>query len=114
MGIKKSSLEIRQQKLLEKWYKKHPKKKKKNKKIVRKKHYKTKEEYYKELHDKRWYIKRKHIMELDDFKCRECGSTENLVVHHKDYLDNKKAWEYPDDMLITLCEDCHSKLHGYA
>ncbi len=30
-----------------------------------------------------------------------------MEVHHLDYIDGTMAWEYPDDMLITLCEKCH-------
>lgn len=35
----------------------------------------------------------------------------NLHVHHKYYQSNLKAWEYPDESLITLCWDCHEELH---
>lgn len=35
-----------------------------------------------------------------------------LHVHHKYYVINKLAWNYPDDALITLCKDCHQKLHN--
>ena len=34
-----------------------------------------------------------------------------LQVHHKHYMMDKKAWEYEDEDLVTLCQDCHSKLH---
>lgn len=34
-----------------------------------------------------------------------------LNIHHKYYVSNKKAWEYPNDALITLCESCHQKIH---
>lgn len=34
-----------------------------------------------------------------------------LNVHHKVYRENKKAWEYPDNDLITLCWSCHEQLH---
>jgi len=32
-------------------------------------------------------------------------------VHHKFYVLNRNAWEYEDDDLITLCPDCHKKVH---
>ena len=32
-----------------------------------------------------------------------------LQVHHLDYFSNKDPWNYPDDMLITLCSVCHKK-----
>lgn len=34
-----------------------------------------------------------------------------LHVHHKYYILGRKPWEYPNDALITLCSDCHEKLH---
>lgn len=34
-----------------------------------------------------------------------------LNVHHKYYISGKSPWEYDDDALITLCEDCHRKTH---
>lgn len=34
-----------------------------------------------------------------------------LNVHHNYYTRGKKPWEYPDDALVTLCEDCHKKRH---
>ena len=35
----------------------------------------------------------------------------NLNVHHKYYLFSAKAWQYPDDALVTLCEHCHMLVH---
>lgn len=34
-----------------------------------------------------------------------------LNVHHKFYELGKNAWEYADDALITLCDECHHKMH---
>jgi len=47
-------------------------------------------------------------MERDGFICQSCGDeTNTLNVHHKYYIKDKKPWEYPDNLLITLCEICH-------
>ncbi|MDX1830140.1 MAG: hypothetical protein R3342_11400 [Lutibacter sp.] len=35
----------------------------------------------------------------------------DLNIHHKYYIIGKKAWEYDNDSLITLCEKCHQKEH---
>lgn len=60
-----------------------------------------------------WQKRRLHIFERDNFKCQcsTCKSpNSNLEVHHIEYLSfDLKPWEYPDDMLITLCNICHSK-----
>lgn len=64
------------------------------------------------LKDPRWQRRRLEIMQRDDFTCNHCGSTKNtLNVHHLYYVKNKMPWEYPDDALITLCEECHEQTH---
>ena len=71
----------------------------------------TKEEYHQLLKDGRWQRKRLEIMQRDDFKCRDCGTTNDLNVHHIRYLAGRKPWEYDDGDLITLCGECHKKWH---
>jgi len=67
-------------------------------------------DYQEQLKDKRWKLKRLKILKRDRFKCRVCGYMGNRVnVHHLKYTG--MAWESPDEDLITLCRDCHSKLH---
>lgn len=34
-----------------------------------------------------------------------------LNIHHKYYIQGHKPWEYNNDALVTLCEDCHKKRH---
>ncbi|MDX2172494.1 MAG: hypothetical protein SFY56_05195 [Bacteroidota bacterium] len=34
-----------------------------------------------------------------------------LHVHHMGYHSRWKAWEYPDCLLVTLCEFCHRHSH---
>ncbi|MCM1443612.1 MAG: HNH endonuclease [Muribaculum sp.] len=64
-----------------------------------------------------WREKRRHIIERDNGKCVICGSTEELIVHHKQYHINSKGqkyfpWCYEDKYLITICKKCH--IHGHA
>lgn len=45
-------------------------------------------------------------------KCEFCGSTTDLVVHHKNGY-----WQFPDqrydeDNLVVLCNKCHSTMHN--
>lgn len=35
-----------------------------------------------------------------------------LNVHHKIYYRNRNLWDYPDDCLVTLCENCHHYIHS--
>lgn len=71
----------------------------------------NKEEYLQLLKDGRWQRKRLEIMNRDEFKCRDCGTTNDLNVHHLRYLTGRKPWEYENSDLITLCGDCHKKRH---
>jgi hypothetical protein len=65
-------------------------------------------EYYEKLKDPRWQKKRLEIFERDQFACRSCHCDfEMLAVHHVKYLPNTEPWDYPDSLLITLCEGCH-------
>ena len=45
------------------------------------------------------------------------GPSEELVycrgisAHHTCHITGKLAWEYPDELLTTLCSNCHTELH---
>lgn len=63
-----------------------------------------------------WKSKRGYILKRDNYKCQWCGKQEQLQVHHKyysKYPNNVKVqpWNYPNDALITLCNECHQKAH---
>lgn len=34
-----------------------------------------------------------------------------LHVHHKYYIVGRKPWDYSNEVLVTLCSDCHKKIH---
>lgn len=64
--------------------------------------------YAEKLKDPRWQQKRLQIMDRDEWTCRHCGTTtDTLTVHHTVYWRNREPWDYNDDELITLCEQCH-------
>lgn len=48
---------------------------------------------------------RDKIMFRDGYKCVECKSDKNLVLHHLKYVNDFKY-------IITLCEKCHKEKHG--
>jgi 5-methylcytosine-specific restriction endonuclease McrA len=57
-----------------------------------------------------WQRKRLEIFQRDNFKCVNCNATDKeLQVHHVEYLPGLRAWDYPKDMLMTVCVDCHGK-----
>lgn len=65
--------------------------------------------YIEKLKDPRWQKKRLEIFERDEWYCQICFDNEaTLNVHHKYYIWKADPWDYPDDALITLCEECHS------
>lgn len=64
--------------------------------------------YKEQLAHPLWQKKRLEIFERDNFTCCICSDTDTqLQVHHKTYITGKKAWEYDNDNLQTLCKDCH-------
>lgn len=56
-----------------------------------------------------WKQKRLERLEHDGRECSECGNTKHLQVHHLTYerLGNELLRD-----LLTLCDTCHSRLHG--
>lgn len=74
-------------------------------------------EYIKLLNDVRWKAKSLQIKKRDNNKCCNCGDTKRLHVHHRQYHfilklnQYKNPWDYPGDVLITLCTECHLKGH---
>jgi hypothetical protein len=66
------------------------------------------EKYSEKLKDPRWQKKRLEILERDEWMCQRCFDSEStLHVHHKNYLPQVEPWDYPNGLLITLCEGCH-------
>jgi hypothetical protein len=70
--------------------------------------------YSDKLKDPRWQKKKTDILLRDKFTCQLCGDSKIaiLIVHHKKYQKNTDPWDYDNDDLITLCEDCHKKIHN--
>ena len=51
------------------------------------------------------------IMERDGFACRKCAAKDKtLHVHHHYYTKGAEPWEYDDEVLVTLCDDCHGQI----
>ena len=69
------------------------------------------------LKTKQWRLKRLIILQRDRNKCRCCGSTNELQVHHRQYHVSKitgnflDPWKYQSNHLITLCDKCHTAGH---
>jgi 5-methylcytosine-specific restriction endonuclease McrA len=67
------------------------------------------QEYAAKFKDPRWQKKRLQILERDKWACSVCGdASSTLHVHHGYYESKYEPWDYSDDTLHTLCEECHS------
>lgn len=54
------------------------------------------------------------VFKRDEMKCVICGETENLCVHHIDGYDENKPQNSNENKMITLCRECHSKVHSQS
>jgi len=75
--------------------------------VVKCKYYKPMD-YSEYLSTNHWKETKKKRLEMDGFKCQICGSAKNLNVHHLTY--ESIGFEEMLD-LVTVCKDCHEKLH---
>lgn len=48
--------------------------------------------------------------ERDDYTCQICGSTDDVDGHH--VFDYQFGGEADVDNIISLCHECHNKVHG--
>lgn len=64
-----------------------------------------------------WLRFRSHVLESDGHRCRACNRREGpkviLQVHHKQYFDGRKPWEYALSEVETLCRGCHGSRHRF-
>jgi len=71
-------------------------------------------EYSEKSKDPRWQRRRLDILNRDNWSCLVCGDkTSTLNVHHKWYKKGMEPWEYQDNCLATLCENCHNTEHSF-
>lgn len=69
-------------------------------------------DYWELLRDPRWQRRRLEILNRSNFRCEMCDAADKtLNVHHRLYRKNAMPWEYTDEELQSLCEDCHERHH---
>lgn len=66
-------------------------------------------QYYDYLKTAAWQKKRIERLKADGYSCQMCGAKHGLNVHHLTYL--RLGCERMED-LITLCGNCHEKVHA--
>ena len=66
-------------------------------------------DYVDYLSSERWKQKRKIALERDGYKCQGCLTKAASEVHHLSYknIGNELLFE-----LVSLCHDCHKRIHG--
>jgi len=68
--------------------------------------------YSEQLKHLNWQKKRLEILKRDKYTCQFCkGKDISLEIHHLIYLSGHLAWEYDNELLISLCSDCHDEIH---
>ena len=68
--------------------------------------------YAEKLRDPRWQRRRLDVMQNAGFACERCNTDAvTLNVHHIVYRRGADPWDYDDDDLACLCEDCHEREH---
>lgn len=52
------------------------------------------------------------VFERDNYKCQICGSSDKLLVHHRDTNNHtKETLNHKIDNLQALCRSCHTAIH---
>jgi len=51
------------------------------------------------------------VKEKDEYKCVKCNSTEKLVAHHIEGLNENPIESADIDLGVTLCKKCHKEVH---
>ena len=54
----------------------------------------------------------RQVLERDGWRCQVCGSMQNLQVHHLKFRSHSGSDE--EQNLITLCAECHGRMHRKA
>ena len=70
------------------------------------------EEYREYLNSERWQRIRAAVLERDEWRCRVCGSGDQLQIHHTRGVARFHETDYPE-YVMTLCDNCHATIHRY-
>lgn len=70
--------------------------------------------YAEKLRDVRWKRRRDDLLRARNYTCCECGTpliagTMDLQVHHVVYIANLAPWDYPDELLVIVCNQHHQE-----
>lgn len=64
-----------------------------------------------------WDSRRKQVYKRDDYTCQNCGvsshQAESITLHAHHIVPKSKGGSHSLSNLISLCEDCHSRIHPH-
>lgn len=66
--------------------------------------------YAEKLRDPRWQEKRLRLFDKANWTCELCSlvrPSKGLQAHHPIYLAGLNPWDYPDEIMMVLCDPCH-------
>lgn len=67
-------------------------------------------------HSKAWSKLRSMALDRDNYLCQKCLEhnkiTNAKIVHHIVYVDTDFTKALDLDNLISVCQDCHNKIHA--
>lgn len=66
---------------------------------------------YKEFLSSHYWMVLSRFIKSQQRYCQLCGKSNNLNVHHKNYIHRGEEYHNWRDSLITLCQPCHAKFH---
>ena len=58
------------------------------------------------------YNARQYVLKRDNYTCQCCGTHKEGIKLHVHHIESRKTGGNAPGNLITLCEDCHKKLHA--
>jgi len=61
---------------------------------------------------KEWKRYREKCLKEAGYACERCSRSGILQIHHPEYVDGLKPWEYPIEFCEVLCRKCHAEIHG--
>lgn len=68
--------------------------------------------YGEKLRDVRWKRRRDDLLRRSNYTCCEClepltSGEMDLQVHHVVYITARDPWDYPDELLLVVCDQHH-------
>lgn len=77
--------------------------------VTRRQHHANRGDRYRvRMATPQWRAERALALQRDHYRCTNCGSEAQLVVHHDNY--DHVGDEWPEDLRV-LCWDCHDREH---